>query len=99
MFFYPSRTHCRLLNFLGVKFQCGDNRHRSAQYLKTFVHDFSSDPRRADGVVKLARALTEIGEEGQACQYLDRIPDLPAASVTDRTRDAAAVQRRNAGCS
>lgn len=85
--------------WIGEALYLQGNYDGSAQYLKTFVHDFSSDPRRADGVVKLARALTEIGEEGQACQYLDRIPDLPAASVTDRTRDAAAVQRRNAGCS
>ncbi|MAK61701.1 MAG: hypothetical protein CMK09_12035 [Ponticaulis sp.] len=71
----------------------------SAEYLKTFVHNFASDPRRADGVVKLARALIEIDETGQACEYLDRIGLLDPETVTDRTRDAAAVQRRNAGCS
>tara|TARA_B100000678_G_scaffold281436_1_gene279276 strand:+ start:944 stop:1912 length:969 start_codon:yes stop_codon:yes gene_type:complete len=69
----------------------------SARFLTTFVRDYADDPRRGDGVVKLARALREVGETDQACAFLGRLKQVdPDASA--RTVEAANVQRQLAGC-
>lgn len=70
----------------------------SASFLTSFVREFPDSPRRADGVVKLARALTELGENDQACAFLGRLGQMDV-ELTDRTRDAANVQRQRAQCS
>lgn len=69
----------------------------SASFLTSFVRDFPDSPRRADGVVKLARALTELGENEQACAFLGRINQM--GKLNDRTTEAANVQRQRAQCS
>lgn len=79
-----------------VLYQQGDYAG-SARFLTTFVRDYTDDPRRGEGVVKLARALREIGQEDTACQFLSRLNQVdPDAS--ERTIEAANVQRQLAGC-
>ena len=69
----------------------------SARFLTTFVRDYPSDARRGEGVVKLARALREVGETEQACAFLGRLKQVdPDASA--RTVEAANVQSQLAGC-
>ena len=79
-----------------VLYQQGDYAG-SARFLTTFVRDYTGDPRRGEGVVKLARALREIGQEDTACQFLSRLNQVDP-NASERTIEAANVQRQLAGC-
>lgn len=69
----------------------------SARFLTTMLQSYQDDPRRGDGVVKLARSLREIGETERACLFLSRLDQVdPNASAV--TRNLAAVEKQRSGC-
>jgi tol-pal system protein YbgF len=63
----------------------------------TMIRSYPEDPRAPDALVKLARAMRLVGEPQKACLALDTLPKR-YPTVSNVTRDLAAVERTKSGC-
>ncbi len=70
----------------------------SASFLTDMLKKYPNDARRGDALVKLARALREMGETDRACTFLSRLSDIaPDASEGTKQRVQQEQQRSNCG--